>query len=70
MNLQFAILQFCNFWRIHYRDMTTLHVILKTVKKAVSQRSHSGGISEGVFIERKRLYHKDALTSHRHVHIS
>ena len=55
MNLQFAILQFCNFWRIHYRDMTTLHVILKTVKKAESQRSHSGGISEGEFIERLKI---------------
>ena len=48
MNLQFAILQFCNFWCIHYRDMTTLHVILMTVKKAESQRSHSGGRSEQV----------------------
>ena len=68
MNLQFC--NFAIFGVFHYRDMTTLHVILKTVKKAELQRSHSGGISEGVFIERKRLYHKDALTSHRHVHIS
>ena len=50
MNLQFC--NFAIFGVFHYRDMTTLHVILKTVKKAESQRSHSGGISEGEFIER------------------